>query len=70
MRLQLLRILKPIGLFFLVRNTNSDIFLTLTDIEYNTFKIKWNSIYGPTTIFGGLPYKVVEHPNNNVIFIK
>lgn len=69
MRLQLLRILKPIGLFFLVRNTNSDIFLTLTDIEYNTFKIKWESIYGPKTIFGGLPYEVWEHTNNNIIFI-
>lgn len=69
MRLQLLRILKPIGLFFLVRNTNSNILLTLTDIEYNTFKIKWNSIYGPNTIFGGLPYEVKESYNNNIIFI-
>lgn len=44
-RLILLRILKPIGLFFLVRNTNSNIFLTLNDIEFKTFQIKWNSIY-------------------------
>ncbi len=45
-RLILLRLLKPIGLFFLVRNINNKVFLQLNKIEFNTFVIKWKSIYG------------------------
>lgn len=44
-RLKLLRLLKPIGLFFLVRNINTNEYLELNEIEYKTFLIKWKSIY-------------------------
>lgn len=46
-RLQLLRLLKPIGLFFIVRNINdTNKILSLTHPQYNSFLTKWNSIYG------------------------
>lgn len=60
-RLILLRLLKPIGIFFFIRNTHSNIFLTLNDIEYKTFQIKWNSIYPD------LPFKSNNKPNNHEI---
>lgn len=56
-RLILLRLLKPIGLFFLIRNTNSKTFLNLNDVGFNTFQIKWKSIYP------NLPF-LAEHENN------
>lgn len=56
-RLVLLRLLKPIGLFFLIRNTNSKTFLNLNDVEFNTFQIKWKSIYP------NLPF-LATHENN------
>lgn len=60
-RLILLRILKPIGLFFLVRNTHSKVFLKLNDVEFNTFQIKWNSIYP------NLPFVSVNKSNYHEI---
>lgn len=44
-RLKLLRLLKPIGLFFLVRNIDTNLYLELNEVEFKTFIIKWKSIY-------------------------
>lgn len=45
-RLQLLRILKPLGILFTIRNSQNCNFLTLSQCQFDTFKIKWTSIYG------------------------
>jgi len=62
-RLILLRLLKPIGLFFLVRNINTKEYLSLNEIEFNTFKIKWKSIYN------NLPFTFTESSNSFMICI-
>lgn len=54
MRLKLLRILKPLGLLFAVRNINTRTYLKLSKLEFKTFKIKWQSLHGD------LPYTVIE----------
>lgn len=61
-RLKLLRLLKPIGLFFLVRNINTNEYLELNVIEYKTFLIKWKSIYN------NLPFDVKQVHDKFVIY--
>lgn len=46
-RLKLLRILKPIGLFFMIRNLgNTNVILELSHPQFKSFLTKWESIYG------------------------
>ena len=46
-RLKLLRLLKPIGILFTIRNlNNTNRFLKLTHPQFLSFQTKWNSIYG------------------------
>jgi hypothetical protein len=62
-RLKLIRILKPLGLLFTVRNIHTRRYLILSRVEFKTFKIKWISIYGD------LPFNVLIKNNTYIILI-